>query len=560
MQQVRHVEEVSSPTGRRRAELQQQGLGLLAARQRPVLPPGKTCGMWSFAIPWAPFAHYLETKEPDAKPFLWSQPFRLGAAEFTAFWGMERMEAQGGRLCVWMSLCNATFQPVNVYSKIEIWMPGSVDFSPCGEIFPVGDAVDTFAPCGGGSHGRFWWHLAPEDVKPNLFRAAFDSENERSFEVLISLKLDPHDKRTRSPAKDEDPKLFDFSRKYMEPWLHGIIDARISSASTPLQTRIAALEAESEGLAKQRLHELREAAEREEQRLGEASEQAKAELMAAEQRRTDEVRQLSDKIHQLGEHVRGLDEELAAGKKREEGLEGQLENAAKQKVLFEKRIAEQQSQLAAAAALEKQLRGDLAASQRREAALKQQLQAAEQREQALKQQVAGLQQQLEQCRVQLGEAARREAQLRQQVNSLTQQLNAAQQREDALRQRGTQLEKMLREGAEREASLNEQLVKINEYIQGTKTREERFRQDIAGLEGRAREASQERAHLMRQIQVAEGERRRAGELEDMLRVSNTRLLAAAVDEQGRVDAIHNSPQRQRMAQEQGMKYYGSPTR
>eukprot|EP00662_Eupelagonemidae_sp_cell21_P024302 gene24302-24217_t len=48
----------------------------------------------------------------------------------------------------------------------------------------------------------------------------------------------------------------------------------------------------------------------------------------------------------------------------------------------------------------------------------------------------------------------------------------------------------------------------------------------------------------------ENELHAAGEMDAMLRESNTRLLAAAVEEVGRGQAISNSPQRQRLIQNQ----------
>eukprot|EP01065_Artemidia_motanka_P017808 TRINITY_DN21214_c0_g1_i1.p1 TRINITY_DN21214_c0_g1~~TRINITY_DN21214_c0_g1_i1.p1 ORF type:complete len:528 (+),score=206.62 TRINITY_DN21214_c0_g1_i1:60-1586(+) len=481
-----------SPTAQKGSELQAAANCLVATRQRAVLPEGSSCGMWSFSVPWAPFQHYLETLAADAKPFLWSQPFRLGGGEFMAFFGIERMEAENGRLCLWLGICNNLSQPVNVYSKTELWMPGTLDTSPCGETWLVGDAVDTLAPCGqqgAQSFGRFWWHVAPTDVQQHLFRAAGDGEDERSFDVFLSLRLNPQDGRTRSPARDEDPRLWDLSKRYISPWVQGIATARVTAATTPLQARIQALVAEADGIRRQALEDLRAAAENEEKKLRDMEGHYTERLQNAEQR------------------MQQLEEDAS----RAEAMRQRAET-----------LRQQQQQEA----------------QRREAALEHKLRDSEQREDGLRKQLAQQQQHLEQ-------AAQREGQLRQRGQQLEQRLAEAGAREEALRKRGSSLEGMLADAAKREEMLRENLSKLHDYIQGTQTREEKFRADITALEGRAREGASQQDALRRRIGVLEAEKQQAAANEAMLRDSNTRLLAAAVEEQGRAQAISSSPQRQR---------------
>eukprot|EP01062_Namystynia_karyoxenos_P059398 TRINITY_DN50846_c0_g1_i1.p1 TRINITY_DN50846_c0_g1~~TRINITY_DN50846_c0_g1_i1.p1 ORF type:complete len:531 (+),score=199.64 TRINITY_DN50846_c0_g1_i1:93-1595(+) len=494
LRQVQETAGSDSPTARRRSELQTSGNELVAARQRPVLPEGTTCGLWSFTVPWAPFEHYLQTLAHDAKPFLWSQPFRLGGAEFMAFFGIERMEAESGRLALWMGVCNNLSLEVTVYNKMEVWMPGNLDTSPCGDSFLVGDAVDCFAPCGqntgaGTSFGRFWWHLAPTDIIPCLYRGNGDAEGERSFDVLISLRLNPSDTRTRTPARNEDPHLWEVSKKYLQPWVQSVSTARVTAVCTPLHNRIDALMTDYEGLKRQRLEELREAAEREERKVQELHRDYGARLDALEQRRQEEAHQFKIRLHQMEEEVKQ----------------------------------------------EQQLRLD---AQREKTQLQDRLREAAQREEQLHKHAA-------QLREQAQAAAQREVQLRQRGQQLEQRLAEACAREEALRKRGQELEHMLAEAAQREQQVRDQLAKLHDYIQGTVQREERFKADIQGLEARLRDAGVQSEALRRRIAVVEGEKRQCLEAEQMLRTSNSRLLAAAVDEHGRVQAIQSSPQRHR---------------
>eukprot|EP01059_Diplonema_ambulator_P021159 TRINITY_DN3519_c0_g1_i3.p1 TRINITY_DN3519_c0_g1~~TRINITY_DN3519_c0_g1_i3.p1 ORF type:complete len:452 (+),score=158.85 TRINITY_DN3519_c0_g1_i3:1372-2727(+) len=230
----------SDPRVKERRRLQLEGNAKIVERQRPVLPEGHACALWSFQVPWEPFEYHLNNPCAETKPFLWSNAFHVANSEWMMFFGIEPMEAEN-RSSLWVGICNNLANSITAYTKIEVLVPGQ---GVCGSVELLGEAVDTLHPCGQvfqkNKFGRFWWHKSPADLQRNLFRGTGDSDNQRSFELLLTIKLNVMNSTERSPAPEEDPRLWETSMKYLKPWVEG----RVAAAKVPLEERIKALERE----------------------------------------------------------------------------------------------------------------------------------------------------------------------------------------------------------------------------------------------------------------------------------------------------------------------------
>ena len=151
------------------------------------------------------------------------------------------MEAEG-RSSLWIGICNNLATPVTAYTKLDLLVPSNE--ADCGDVVTVGDAVDNLVPCGQvfqkNKFGRFWWHKSPADFEKMLFQGIGDTHGERSFEILLTVRLDPSNTTERSPAPEEDPRLWETSRAYLTPWVH----ARVAGIADPLKAQIRGLESE----------------------------------------------------------------------------------------------------------------------------------------------------------------------------------------------------------------------------------------------------------------------------------------------------------------------------
>ncbi|KAJ9453511.1 hypothetical protein DIPPA_04948 [Diplonema papillatum] len=306
--------DAGDPRVKVRKQLQSLANTKVSERQRQVLPEGYRCALWSFQVPWAPFEYYVSSPCPETKPFIWTAPFTVSNTEWMLFIGAEPMEAEN-RTSLWVAVCNNLTQPVTAYTKLDLLVP--THSSHCGETVHIGDAVDTLNSCGQvhqqNKFGRFWWHKSPEDFKRCLFKGAGDTGPDRSFELILTLNLDVRYPAERSPAPEEDPKLWETSCKYLRPW----IASRAACMTAPLEDKLRhAEEALASAQKKARDAQAKEQAalKREDAAIARAA-KLEGSLSEAHQREEQSKKQLA-----------GLEGKLKEAKTREDQLRVKLGN------------------------------------------------------------------------------------------------------------------------------------------------------------------------------------------------------------------------------------------
>eukprot|EP01061_Rhynchopus_euleeides_P002189 TRINITY_DN11681_c0_g1_i2.p1 TRINITY_DN11681_c0_g1~~TRINITY_DN11681_c0_g1_i2.p1 ORF type:complete len:495 (+),score=214.30 TRINITY_DN11681_c0_g1_i2:46-1530(+) len=418
--------DTSDPRVQTRRLLQDAGNSKIASRQRRVLPEGHSCALWSFQVPWAPFEYYLKQNgAPEAKPFLWSKPFTVANTEWMMFFGVEPMEAEG-RSSLWLGICNNLATSVTAYTKVDVLIPSAN--SDCGEVSNIGEAVDNLVPCGQAfqknKFGRFWWHKSPQDFERLRFRGIGDSDAERSFEILLTVRLDPSNPTERTPAPEEDPRLWETSRAYLAPWVH----ARVNGISEPLKAQIRGLESECE---KER--------ERGVAMLQSEKEKATMVLKAKERDFAQREAELLAKADAAEQREKAAVEQCA-----------RAEAKLKDSLMREDKLKQQNSQL------EKQVR-ELAA-----------------REKALKEQVGQLEGQLR-------EAANREEQLRKWGQGLQQMVREGQAREEALTKEKNRLEEYIKNTQVREERFQAAIKELEYKLKENKMVNDHLRTDVQRL-------------------------------------------------------------------------------
>ena len=312
----------SDPRVQQRRALQLASNAKISERQRPVLPEGYNCALWSFQIPWAPFEYYLQNPCPETKPFLWSETFHVNNSEWMLFFGVEPMESEGGRSSMWIGVCNNLPTPITAYTRIDLYRPNTVIMGGS-DLELVGEDIDTLNPCGQvqnkNKFGKFWWHKTPSDFARNLFNASGDDKKDKSFELLLTIRLDVKQGQSVNTA---NPNLWETSCKYLQPW----VSARLHAVKAPYEDQIAQLEKEIQRqkercntIVGEKEAELKSAKEREDSARGDAirleaklteSRLKEKQLQATVSKLENKMREQEAREKQLHQTIQRLEQKL----------------------------------------------------------------------------------------------------------------------------------------------------------------------------------------------------------------------------------------------------------